>query len=46
MICAELQAKESINNSIPDTVRALGKKGIIDVCFPEYKHECMILLGS
>ncbi|KHN26335.1 hypothetical protein GLYMA_19G141900v4 [Glycine max] len=27
MICAELQAKESINNSIPDTVRALGKKG-------------------
>ncbi|TKY62599.1 hypothetical protein E2542_SST12457 [Spatholobus suberectus] len=27
MICAELQAKESITNSMPDKIRAVGKKG-------------------
>jgi len=31
MICAELQAKESIATSMPDKIRALGKEGIIDL---------------
>jgi hypothetical protein len=29
MICVELQAEESITDSMPDRIRAIGKKGMM-----------------